>query len=441
MPCSVCSKWSCARRASAPRPSARCRSAHHAARDLLGMIDDLLDVAKIEAERLVLAPAPLEIDAWIAGVAAIYEPAARAKGARARRQAARRCGPRLDCSPMASACGRSSAICCRTRSSSPISARSRSNTQVAPAQDGKRAVTLTVSDTGIGIAPEKQAMLFTPFVQAHDGRARNLGGTGLGLTISKRLVTMMGGTIELSSEPGRGTRFTVRIDFPEAEAMASTADAPSAPAGALAGSLAGLRVLVVDDHPANRIVLEGQIRLLGGVAQIAVDGRERTRTLARRTAARIRRDSHRLFDARNERRGTGAHDPGGRGERGIGATRRADRRPDGERATRRGDARDRVGHDGVSREAARSRRSARCARSTSTRDGRAPAASTRRAPASAAGRIRQAPFRPRGACRFRRSGRHARRHVEVRQCAGSRRRARRLRRLRPRRACAISRIA
>ncbi|SAK75358.1 ATP-binding protein [Caballeronia ptereochthonis] len=252
-------------------------TAHRAARDLLGMIDDLLDVAKIEAERLMLAPAPLEIEAWIAGVAAIYEPAARAKGIAlvVKRQGER--GPAwvlADGQRLRQVVGNLLSNAIKFTDIGAVTL----EYGVGPRCDGKRAVTLAVSDTGIGIAPERQAALFTPFVQAHDGRARSFGGTGLGLTISKRLVTMMGGVIELSSEPGRGTRFTVRIGFPEAAAVASPVEAQPAAASASVESLAGLRVLVVDDHPANRIVLDGQIRLLGGTAELAVDGK---RALAR----------------------------------------------------------------------------------------------------------------------------------------------------------------
>ncbi|KXV03034.1 histidine kinase [Caballeronia megalochromosomata] len=246
--------------------------AHRAARDLLGMIDDLLDVAKIEAERLVLAPAPLELEAWIAGVAAIYEPAARAKGIALVVKRRSDEGPAwllADGQRLRQIVGNLLSNAIKFTDVGAVTL----EYGVAPARDGKRAVTLAVSDTGIGIAPEKQAMLFTPFVQAHDGRARSVGGTGLGLTISKRLVTMMGGVIELSSEPGRGTRFTVRVDLPEAQAVAADVDTRPAHPGAADVSLAGLRVLVVDDHPANRIVLDGQLRLLGGTAQLATDGK------------------------------------------------------------------------------------------------------------------------------------------------------------------------
>jgi two-component system sensor histidine kinase EvgS len=110
-------------------------------------------------------------------------------------------------------------------------------------------------------------------VQAHDGGARHFGGTGLGLTICKRLVSMMGGSVALSSAPGRGTRFTVRAAFPEGqEAMQPQAALTRDSAPEVARSLGGLRVLVVDDHPANRMVLDGQIRLLSGATELAVDG-------------------------------------------------------------------------------------------------------------------------------------------------------------------------
>ncbi len=249
-------------------------TAHHAARDLLGMIDDLLDVAKIEAERLVLAPSPVELFGWIASVAAIYEPAARAKGiALVVERHGERDAPAwivADAQRLRQIVGNllSNAIKFTDAGAVTLSC------DVAPPRDGKRAVTLVVSDTGVGIAPERQASLFTPFVQAHDGGARSFGGTGLGLTICKRLVSMMGGSIAFASTPGQGTRFTVRAAFPEAQETAQPqASEIRDAAPEVARALRGLRVLVVDDHPANRMVLDGQIRLLGGSTELAVDGR------------------------------------------------------------------------------------------------------------------------------------------------------------------------
>jgi len=246
-------------------------TAHHAARDLLGMIDDLLDVAKIEAERLVLAPAPMELAAWIASVASIYEPAARAKNvalAVERQSGEAPAWVMADAQRLRQVVGNLLSNAIKFTDAGTVTLAC----DVAPPGDGMRAVTFAVSDTGVGIPEERQASLFTPFVQAHDGGARHFGGTGLGLTICKRLVSMMGGSIELFSAPGRGTRFTVRLTFPEAQEAAPPPVTSDATPG-LARSLAGLRALVVDDHPANRIVLDGQIRLLGGATELAVDGR------------------------------------------------------------------------------------------------------------------------------------------------------------------------
>src|SRR3984893_16082669 len=80
--------------------------------------------------------------------------------------------------------------------------------------DGERvALKFTVTDTGIGIPHEMQATIFEPFTQADASTTRRFGGTGLGLTISSRLVTLMGGSIRMESEPGRGTKFEVTLPF------------------------------------------------------------------------------------------------------------------------------------------------------------------------------------------------------------------------------------
>jgi signal transduction histidine kinase/CheY-like chemotaxis protein len=107
-----------------------------------------------------------------------------------------------------------------------------------------------VSDTGLGIAPEKQKAIFSAFTQADASTTRKYGGTGLGLSISARLVEMMGGKIWVESAPGQGSRF----HFTSKLGVAKTKiDAPPAFAGP---SLAGVAVLVVDDNDANRRVLD-----------------------------------------------------------------------------------------------------------------------------------------------------------------------------------------
>ncbi len=79
--------------------------------------------------------------------------------------------------------------------------------------DGVQTLEMTVEDTGIGIAPEVQNRLFEPFVQAESSTTRRFGGTGLGLTICRKLIDLMGGSLALHSEPGSGTRMTVRLDM------------------------------------------------------------------------------------------------------------------------------------------------------------------------------------------------------------------------------------
>ncbi|HET8923308.1 MAG TPA: response regulator [Candidatus Acidoferrum sp.] len=113
----------------------------------------------------------------------------------------------------------------------------------------------TVSDTGIGIAPEKHEVIFDPFAQADTSTTRKYGGTGLGLTISARLVRMMGGSIWVESEKGRGSHFhfTVRMGAADLRKIRIGTIAPPE-------ILRGVRVLVVDDNPTNRRILEGMLK-------------------------------------------------------------------------------------------------------------------------------------------------------------------------------------
>ena len=117
-------------------------------------------------------------------------------------------------------------------------------------------VRFEVRDTGIGIDPELKSRLFQSFVQADGSASRRYGGTGLGLAISKRLVSLMGGGIDVVSRPGRGSTFwfTVRLERQAPEA--SPAPPPSA-------RLAGRRVLVVDDNATNRQILKQQLGYWG----------------------------------------------------------------------------------------------------------------------------------------------------------------------------------
>ncbi|MBX3124863.1 MAG: PAS domain S-box protein [Nitrospira sp.] len=124
-----------------------------------------------------------------------------------------------------------------------------------------------VIDTGIGLSPEAQAKMFQAFTQADSSTARKYGGTGLGLTICKRLVELMGGTIGLQSFAGQGTCvwFTVRLGT-------HTDAAPAVPPIPTGLDLTGLRVCLVDDNATNRSLLQYHVSAWNMHHESAVDG-------------------------------------------------------------------------------------------------------------------------------------------------------------------------
>jgi PAS domain S-box-containing protein len=114
-------------------------------------------------------------------------------------------------------------------------------------------VRFEVRDTGIGIRPDALKRLFTVFMQADQSMSRRYGGTGLGLAISKQLVELMGGHIEVTSRYGQGSTFTFDIPLPAGERLLATGALPTP-------TFTGKRVLVVEDNPTNRQILEAQLR-------------------------------------------------------------------------------------------------------------------------------------------------------------------------------------
>jgi PAS domain S-box-containing protein len=129
----------------------------------------------------------------------------------------------------------------------------------APRADGTTLLHVAVRDTGIGIAPDKQADVFNAFVQADGSTTRKYGGTGLGLTISRRLVAMMDGTIRLESELGRGSTFHVEVPFP-----VEAAAAPAAPS-----RIERARLLVIEPNATGRELL-ARLAATWGATAVAV---------------------------------------------------------------------------------------------------------------------------------------------------------------------------
>ncbi len=134
-----------------------------------------------------------------------------------------------------------------------------------PAQNGKVLVSFTVTDTGIGIPQEKLRAIFDPFSQADASTTRRFGGTGLGLSISSRLAELMGGSISVESQVGRGSRFILALPFEIRNAL----PAPAPPRELK--DLHGMAVLVVDDNATNRRILDDILRGWG-MNPTVVDG-------------------------------------------------------------------------------------------------------------------------------------------------------------------------
>jgi len=252
---------------------------------LLALVDDILDLSKIEAGRLQLQEAEVDLDDLAGGMVRLLRPKAREKGVALRLEIAEGVPSRLRADParlrqvLLNLVGNAvkftlaGAVDVRFEVAPPASLR------------------VLVRDTGIGISPQDQARLFAPFSQADSTAARGFGGSGLGLAISRRLVELMDGQIGVESARGEGSTFWFRIPLrPVASAIdtAATATAPAeAPGNGVArgslGGVRGMRLLAVEDNPVNQQVLLAQLAALGLAADLAADGQAALDALERQT--------------------------------------------------------------------------------------------------------------------------------------------------------------
>ncbi|MCV2446137.1 ATP-binding protein [Paracoccus sp. DMF] len=216
---------------------------------LMSLLNTLLDDAKSLDGDIALRPAPFDPAALVRETAMLMAASAQDKGLWLRVDAPE-CGWLLgDAARLRQVLFNLLANAIRFTAAGGVDLRLR--TEPGPAGV---ALVLEVADTGKGIAPEAQKRIFGLFEQEDPETARRYGGTGLGLAISRRLAEAMGGTLSVESAPGQGALFRFRAGFPPAEAPA--ASAPAAPARPL-------RLLVVEDHPVNRMVLGGYLSRLG----------------------------------------------------------------------------------------------------------------------------------------------------------------------------------
>ena len=244
-------------------------------RALLGLVDGLLDVARLRADELRLRPRPVRLTDPLERVAASYRARASAAGL----------GLELAVDPGVPTWAwvdplRFEQVLTHLVDNA-VKFTDRGSVSVRVASDADDRLLLVVEDTGIGMAPELAASMFGLFVQGDGTGSRRHGGTGLGLAIVRDLVALMGGAIGTTSAPGGGTRVVVELPLAPAvapgnersvPAVAAGAEARGVPQGHRSAGERGARVLVVEDNEINRLVIEAMLRDLDCEVELVHDG-------------------------------------------------------------------------------------------------------------------------------------------------------------------------
>ncbi len=244
---------------------------------LLTLLNDILDLSKVEAGKLELSHAPFDPAALLHETAMLFRELALQKGlqlsATWKGEPRRYLGDAIRLRQMLSNF-LSNAVKFSDQGGIVLSA-----TEIAAPGEDTEAMSLvefSVQDNGIGLTSEQQAMLFQPFTQVDGSATRRFGGTGLGLSIVRRLAEQMGGSIGINSEIGHGARFWFRVrlsPLPDmADSRAALRTSLDAPATTPSETQSTRTVLVVEDNPINRMVAQGLLNRLGCQVVMAENG-------------------------------------------------------------------------------------------------------------------------------------------------------------------------
>ena len=253
---------------------------------MMRLLNDVLDLSKIEAGQLVMAEEQIDLPHLLDGCARLMTPAANSKG--------------LDFTCDLDIDGDEAIVGSRNEVRQIVlnllgnaikftaDGAIRVSATIEPAETTcePATVAIDVTDSGPGIAPHRQDAIFDPFEQANDVISRQHGGTGLGLTISRQLANKMGGSLEVQSEPGTGSTFQLR--FPATNPDTTTQETPMGDTNHATGdndtrSAASVcapaqqrkgRILLAEDHDINQILITAMIERLGYTSELANDGAE-----------------------------------------------------------------------------------------------------------------------------------------------------------------------
>jgi signal transduction histidine kinase/CheY-like chemotaxis protein len=232
-----------------------------AARQLLHLINEILDLSKIEAGRMDVSPAEFDVRAFIEGAADTVRPVVEKNGNTLVVECAEGLGAAFNDSFKLSQC--------LLNLLSNAGKFTHEGTVTLRARREGEDLVIDVADTGIGMSEEQVARLFRPFMQADASTTRKYGGTGLGLAITRRMMQLLGGDVTLESAPGKGSTFSLRAPFRFAGAALESeaprvAAAPSAPAGRV--------VVVIDDEESARDLATRSLSRIGFEVRGAENG-------------------------------------------------------------------------------------------------------------------------------------------------------------------------
>ncbi|GFM84220.1 hybrid sensor histidine kinase/response regulator [Pseudomonas cichorii] len=241
--------------------------AYNSATDMLELIGDILDIARIESGRLTLSPERANLRQLVESVTRVFDSLARQKKLGLLLELDSRTNTDVLIDPMRFKQILSNLI------SNAIKFTQQGQVSVTLQAENSSSeqqlhLSVTVQDSGIGISAEDQQRLFEPFSQADNQARMARTGAGLGLVICRSLCKMMGGTLTLHSEPGQGTRVHMTLELTTLEPLAT----PSKPETVSLQPRPPLNILIVDDHPANRLLLCQQLGFLGHHCEVAEQG-------------------------------------------------------------------------------------------------------------------------------------------------------------------------